>query len=198
MSVQMSPSFQRLSAGLLLLLVVIAISAMLTIPYLNTYKKYDHNLRNIQKRIDVYHNEVSIAEDQEQEYRLLVANNKRDTRYLRSNSDSLGGAELQGIIKRVAKATGGVVFSTQLLPSSQENGFAKVSIRVKMKVTIASLVDALHVLESKRPFLFVTEILINAKRAGSQRRNKNIGNSRSAYRDLNVDFVLSGYMRELK
>jgi general secretion pathway protein M len=194
----MSPSFQRLSAGLLLLLVVIAISAMLTIPYLNTYKKYDHNLRNIQKRIEVYHNEVNIAGDQEQEYRLLVANNKRDTRYLRSNSESLGGAELQGIIKRVAKATGGVVFSTQLLPSSQENGFAKVSIRVKMKVTITSLVDALHALETKRPFLFVTEIMINAKRAGSQRRNKNIGNSRSEYRDLNVDFVLSGYMRELK
>ena len=64
MSVQMSPSFQRLSAGLLLLLVVIAISAMLTIPYLNTYKKYDHNLRNIQKRIEVYHNEVNIAGDQ--------------------------------------------------------------------------------------------------------------------------------------
>ncbi len=195
MTDNLSTTSRKFLAATLLLLVVVALGSAIILPYLNLKHAYSEELASVEKRIEIYRRSVGVADKLRGQHRRLEGVNTKDKRYLKSQIESLAGAELQGILKRVVKSHGAEVFSTQVLPSEQQEQFSDVSIRVRMKGTMESVVGVIYALESRKPYLFVSALQIRGKR-GSHRRSRTFDRKQKIQkRQLDLDFVLSGYMR---
>ncbi|KRT55556.1 type II secretion system protein GspM [endosymbiont of Ridgeia piscesae] len=195
MKLGVSPSLRKLAAQLLLLLLVVGGTAALLIPYLTIKQSYDDEISSVRKRIEIYQRSVAVAEALQQQYQQLEMANRRDKRYLKAQSESLGGAELQGILTRVVRSSRGKLLSTRVLPIEQDGSFGRVSIRVSMKGAMESIFGVLYALESGEPYLLISDLQLQGKR--TSRRHGAAGRNQwaRAGTELACTFVLSGYIR---
>jgi general secretion pathway protein M len=108
--------------------------------------------------------------------------------YLTGNTDALAAAELQNRVKGIIEANDGKLRSIQTVAGKADGDFQRVTIRVQLVAQIASLHRTLYALESARPFLFLDNVDISARRG--RRRAKE---AEAADPDLTVRFDLYGY-----
>ncbi len=107
--------------------------------------------------------------------------------YLASNTGAVAGADLQGLINRIASANGADILSTQILPTGEEAGFPRVSLRVRMRATYPALIETFHAIEGSSTFLFMDNVAV---RTMSRRR----GNRQNSGAEFDADFELIAYM----
>jgi general secretion pathway protein M len=84
--------------------------------------------------------------------------------YLSGGTDALAAVALQDRLKDVV-GEGGGVRSVQPLPGADEHGFRRVTVRVQMTATTASLFRVLYALEAGRPIVFVDNIIVQNRAA---------------------------------
>jgi len=107
--------------------------------------------------------------------------------YLASNTGAVAAADLQGLINRIAGASGADILSTQILPTGEEAGFPRVSLRVRMRATYPALIETFHAIESNSTFLFMDNVAV---RTMSRRR----GSRQNDGAQFDTDFDLIAYM----
>jgi len=112
--------------------------------------------------------------------------------YLSGESEALVAANLQNRIKTVIEANGGCLASTQILQSSDEDGFRVVTIRGRMTADIDAASKSFYALEAGQPYLFIDSVDISSRQARRRRRDQKTA---PVNVDLNINFDVSGYMR---
>lgn len=186
--------WQSRSLALLILFLLLAgLVALVVIPAWSANSHYQERLVQMESRLELLKRSASIGASLKTEFTQLKRIMATDVHYLKSNSDALGAAELQRSVKRVAAPKGAEIISTQILPSKQEEGSTRVTLRVRMKGSLETLVSVFHELETGSPYLFLENVSIRG-RAISRRR---VARPTSGVKppDLDIDFELSGYMR---
>ena len=108
--------------------------------------------------------------------------------YLRGKTDAVAAANLQAVVKLTASSRGMEIISTQILPAKEEEGFTRVTLKVRMRGQLEDSVKVFHALETGQPYLFLDNVSL---RNFSRRQTKT---NVTAVNLLNVDFDLIGYM----
>lgn len=186
--------WQSRSLALLILFLLLAgLVALVVIPTWSANSHYQERLVQMESRLELLKRSASIGASLKTEFTQLKRIMATDVHYLKSNSDALGAAELQRSVKRVAAPKGAAIISTQILPSKQEQGATRVTLRVRMKGSLETLVSVFHELETGSPYLFLENISIRGRAISRRRVAKPTSGVRPP--DLDIDFELSGYMR---
>jgi general secretion pathway protein M len=107
------------------------------------------------------------------------------------NTVALASADLQKFIKSTISSEGGELTSTQVLPSTSENGFKRISVKVRMAGDAEILRSVLYEIESSVPVMIVDQIDIRPVRGKRNRKTRKIEPSSK----LNINFQATGFMR---
>jgi general secretion pathway protein M len=110
------------------------------------------------------------------------------------DTESLATADLQNVAKTAITDAGGQLTSTQAMPGKIENGFNRITVRVRMTGTIESLRSILHTVATSVPIMIVDQLDISPVRAVKTRTN----NKADSSSQLNVSFQLVSFMRMAK
>ncbi|NOR71185.1 MAG: general secretion pathway protein GspM [Methylomarinum sp.] len=105
---------------------------------------------------------------------------------------ALASADLQQFIKSAISQAGGQLTSTQVLPSKNEDGFNRVTVKVRMSGDIEVLRNVLHEIESSVPVMIIDQIDIRPVRGKRNRKTRKIQPSNK----LNVNFQVAGFLRQ--
>ena len=187
---------QRQSLALAILALAVVMIITLTVAplwavnqhYLDTIDSLDNRLQILQRAASAG---SSLRTQHDQLKRSLTSNRH----YLKSTSEALAAANLQGIVKRITGSTGMEVLSTQILPAGEEAGFTRVALKVRMRGGLDNTVKVFHALETGQPYLFLDNVSILGRAQRNYGKLKIKGKASYGYL-LNVDFDLIGYMQK--
>lgn len=82
--------------------------------------------------------------------------------HIRAGTTSLGAAEMQRLLSEAAPGHGVQVQSTQALPSAEEAGFQRITLRADVTGEFPGIVQLLQELESGRPYIFLEAVDMRA------------------------------------
>ena len=122
-------------------------------------------------------------------YEALLQRQKASGKHLRSDTIALAGAELQRRVTSIGSGNGARVMSSQILPTSNEQGFIRVAIKVRMTGTLPAILESLHDIETDDIYMFLDNVALNDPRAGRSQFKVEI-------RPIGADFELIAYMPE--
>lgn len=184
-------SYQRwLALGLLALVLLIVIFVAI-VPLVSTGLGYHEQKQELAFRLQRSKQIVARKDDVvenidriKQQYQSLNYFSTRDT-------VALASADLQKFIKSTISQAGGQLTSTQVLPSSSESGFNRVTVKVRMSGDIEDLRSVLYEIETSVPVMIVDQIDIRPVRGKRNRKTRKIEPSNK----LNVNFQVTGFMR---
>jgi len=183
--------FQRwLALGLvLLILLIIVIVAIVPLASngLGYYEQRQELLFRLEKSKRIVARKESVMENIESIKQQYTDQNYFSTQ----NTVALASADLQKFIKSTISAAGGQLTSTQVLPSKQEEGFNKITLKVRMSGDVEILRSVLHEIESSSPIMIVTQLDIRPVRGKRNRKTRKIEPSNK----LNINFQAIGFMR---
>ena len=179
---------RQLLALAILALVAVLVFTLLVAPLWAVNRHYLDTVDGLTRRLQILERTASEGDDLRSQHKQLKSSLARNRHYLKSSSEALAAANLQGIVERVAGSENMEVLSTQILTSSTEAGFTRVALKVRMRGSMDNTVKVFHALETGQPYLFLDNVSI---RSHAQRR---IGKFRVSQDQLNVDFDLTGYM----
>ena len=178
---------QRRLLALAILTALITLIFMLTVaPLWAVNRHYQDTIEQLDRRLQILQRSAASGGELRSQHEQLKRSLVNNRQYLKSTSEAVAAANLQGIVTRIAQSKSMEVLSTQILPSTEEAGFTRVTLNVRMRGELADMVGLFHALESGQPYLFIDNLSI---RSFSQlRRGNQVG------QQLNVDFDLSAYM----
>lgn len=133
------------------------------------------------------------ARDQKAAYEARIAE-LRDRQaqsgtFIAGETDAMAAADLQQRIKAAVDNSGGQLKSTQILALKDDEAFERVAVRIAMVGTIESFFQLLHDLEGGRPYTFIDNLDVKARRA---RRRK--ADQEDVATQLTIRFDLYGYL----
>lgn len=178
---------RQLLALAILALVAVMIFTLLVAPLWAVNRHYLDTIDGLDKRLQILQRTASEGSGLRSQHEQLKRSLASNRHYLKSASEALAAANLQGIIKRIAGSKKMEVLSTQILPASEEAGFTRVALKVRMRGNMDSMVKVFHALETGQPYLFLDNVSISS-------HGRRIGKINVGHNLLNVDFELIGYM----
>lgn len=184
----------RLLALLLFTITLVLVAAAIVLPVMAMNSHYDELITSMNDQLEVYQRVARHSDQYQAKYQQLQRLQQQDRRYLQSESESLATAELQRVAKQVIAGNQGEILSTQVMQTGEEEGFNRVTIRIRMKSTLEDMVQIFHGLESRKPYLFVKNITVRSRQVARRRLPSNQAID-EAMSQLDIDFQLSGYMR---
>jgi general secretion pathway protein M len=129
------------------------------------------------------------ARDQEllPQYQALLQKQRSAGIHLRSETSAVAGAELQRLVKAITGRNQAQILSTQLLPVSEEQGFLRVAIKVRLRGQLPAILQSLYDIETDDVYMFVDGLAL---------RDNMVGRTNSQYRPMDAEFELVAYMPE--
>jgi general secretion pathway protein M len=179
---------RRILALAILVLVLVVLFSVTTLPVLLANQHYRDTIASMENRLQQLQRSAAIGDALKPQYAQLKRWQKTDAQYLKSSSAALAAAELQRMVKTVVQAKNAQILSTQILATRQEEGFDRVSLKVRIRGALENITQAFYVLETGEPFIFLDNVSI---RASSGRR---IRGQIAPVQTLDLDFELIGYM----
>lgn len=191
---------QRQSLALAILaLVAVMIFTLTVAPLWAVNQHYLDTIDDLENRLQILQRAASAGSSLRSEHEQLKRSLASNRHYLKSTSEALAAANLQGIIKRITASKDMEVLSTQILPASEEAGFIRVALKVRMRGGLDNTVKVFHALETGQPYLFLDNVSILSHTRRSAKINYSntrlTGQAQYGYL-LNVDFDLIGYMQK--
>lgn len=178
---------QRRLLALAILAALITLIFMLTVaPLWAVNRHYQDTIERLDRRMQILQRSAASGSELRTQHEQLKRSLVNNRQYLKSSSEAVAAASLQGIVTRIAQSNRMEVLSTQILPSTGEAGFTRVTLNVRMRGELDNTVRLFHALETGQPYLFLDNLSI---RSFSQLRRGN-----QPGQQLNVDFDLSAYM----
>ncbi len=136
---------------------------LVILPWWNSRSEEAEKTRIQEKRLVNYQRilkDNGAFEDEFPRIRQQVADLEKEL--LDSDSNSLAGAEIQGLVRNMAIATGLVVHSTDLLAGQKvSDHYTKISTRILLRGSIDHLVSFLVALETGPKLLFLEDVQID-------------------------------------
>ncbi len=183
-------SLHRIAAIALLLASIGAVGAAVAIPVAAINRTYDDSIESLRFQYEKLQRLAAIKAPLQIQLARLRSQAPRASDLLEGKSEALAGAQLQEIVKRYIRRAGGTLESTQMLPTSKNQFFERITVRVQLTASISALLRTLHAIESNRPLLMVDYFEIKNRQA---RQRVNRDPSRPVL--LTVNFNMSGYRR---
>lgn len=188
-----TPWVSRLVALLLLVLVMTAGYVFLVEPIVAAYADIDQAIADTRERAEHFER---LGETRPALAAQMAELDRRQTSqgyYLSGGTDALTAAALQDRLKQVVEANGATIRSIQPLLGADEQGFRRVTVRVRMTATTASLFRSIYALEAGAPLVFIENIDIQSRLA---RRTKDVAGDGQLLQEpaLTVGFDVYGYL----
>ncbi len=182
---------QRWLALGLLSLVLFSIVFLAVVPLVSTgidyHEREQELLFRLQRARKIISGKEAVADNIQQIKQQYSKQNYFSTR----DTVALASADLQKIIKSAIVAAGGQLTSTQVLPANSEDGFNRVTVKVRMSGDIEALRTVLYEIESSVPVMIIDQIDIRPVRGRRNRKTRKIEPSNK----LNINFQVVGFMR---
>ena len=121
------------------------------------------------------------------QYQALLQKQRAAGNHLRSETSAVAGAELQRLVKAITGRNQAQILSTQLLPVSEEQGFLRVALKVRLRGDLPAILQSLYDIETDDVYMFVDQVAL---------RDNMIGRSRAQIRAMDAEFELVAYMPE--
>lgn len=190
MSRPLPRTLHRITAAALLLAAIGAVVGAVAVPVATANRAYDESIESLRFQHEKLQRLAAIKSPLQAQLARLQAQGPRAGDLLDGGSEALAGAQLQEIAKRNIRQAGGTLASTQMLPTSKNQFFERVTVRVQLTASVTALQRVLHAIESNRPLLFVDYFEIKTRQAS---RGANVNSSLPV--PLAVNFNVSGYRR---
>jgi len=184
---QLSKKNQRHLAAALLSVFLGAVLAVTVLPVWSANARYQTRIDRIQQQLQELRADAAADESLRPRFEQLRQLQLSDGHYLKSGTEAVAAAELQRIVKRITGNNGTQILSTQILPSSQEEDFVRVALKVRMRGTLTGIVESIYDMESSVTFLFMDNVSI---RDSARRRSLR----QSVSNQFDTDFELIAYM----
>jgi general secretion pathway protein M len=105
----------------------------------------------------------------------------------------LAAAEIQQLIKGIIVPTDGEILSTQIINKKSDEPIQQITLKVRLRGNLSSLVTILYKIETGNPYLFIENLNIRSRIISRRRvRNREIEKTPTV---LDVQFDVSGYIR---
>lgn len=124
------------------------------------------------------------------QYEAQLQKQRQAGNHLRSETSAVAGAELQGIVKAISTANQAQIMSTQVLPVSEQNGFLRVALKVRLRGDLPAILRSLYDMETNDVYMFVDDLMLRDNMAGSRPINGQV-------RPMDAEFELIAYMPEV-
>jgi hypothetical protein len=181
---------QAVAVGILMVFIVVVLSITL-LPIWTVNSSYRTTIGQMQDRLQQLRENVESGARLQPRYAQLKRIQMSNKRHLNSDTEAVAAAELQRIIKDIVVENGAQIVSTQILPTSQKQAqqevFLPVSLKVRLRGTLADVVDTLYDIETGETFLFLDNVIMRDSTGGRSTRAKS--NTK-----LDVNFDLTAYM----
>jgi general secretion pathway protein M len=179
---------RRLLALAILVLALGGVFGVTALPVLLANQHYRDTIAGLESRLQQLQRAAAIGDTLQPQYEQLKRWQTSGAQYLKSNSAALAAAELQRLVKRIVVAKNAEVVSTQILTTRQEEGFDRVSLKVRIRGELENVVQAFYVLETGDPFVFLDNVSVRAS------RGRRVRGQVATLQTLDIDMELIGYM----
>jgi type II secretory pathway component PulM len=147
--------------GVLLLLFYLAVVN----PLLNLMDSWNQELVNRNRILSRYQNLLkSKSRVIEGNKAMKAALTRTESQFLSGSTPAVASADLQEILKNLAKEQGVQMTSTKVLSPREAGTYLEVPVQVELTATINQLVTLLYHLEHHKKLLFIPDLDINAPR----------------------------------
>ena len=185
---RLSPPHRRLvwlvGGGLLLLLFYLAVVN----PLLSLEDSWNQDLVNQNKVLSKYQSLLKSKNQVIQANKAMKAALARtEGQFLSGSNPAVASADLQEILKNLAKEQGVQMTSAKVLPPREAGLYLEVPVQVELTATINQLVTLLYHLEHHKKLLFIPDLDINAPRM-IKGENKDV--------PLQISMVISGVIKK--
>lgn len=177
---------QLLALGILALVIAILLT-ITAVPLWIINRHYLNTISELKSHLVILQKAEALDSRLQSHHEQLKQSLARSRHYLKSGSEALASASLQGVINRVAGSKGMEVLSTQILPARQESDFIRIALKVRMRGKLDNLLKVFYALETDQPYLFLDNVSVR-----SNRQRRYMVNAEPL---LDVDFDLIGYMQ---
>lgn len=123
------------------------------------------------------------------QYEAMIRNQKSAGNHLRSDTPAVAGAELQRLVKSIASRNKAQIVSTQILPASEEQGFVRVALTVRLRGTLPAVLQSFHDIESNDVYMFLDNVSLRDNVVGRSQFKVQV-------RPIDAEFDLIAYMPE--
>ena len=183
---------QRWLALGLLFGIIISISMLIIMPWLNNRSEINEEIDEQVFRITRYQRVIASRE----EVLIDIEQGRKEINSLgyfnTQVSTSLATAELQNSIKSMAVHAGGELSSSQVLPNKEQDGLVRIAVKVKLTGDMEMLRSLLYEIEGEKPFMIIENLTVvpaPKKRNRKTRKTEQTGN-------VVVTLEVSSYMRK--
>ena len=185
---RLSPPHRRLvwllGGGLLLILFYLAVVN----PLLSLEDSWNQELVNQGKVLSKYQSLLNSKNKVIQANKAMKAALARtEGQFLTGANPAVASADLQEILKNLAKEQGVQMTSTKVLPPREAGLYLEVPVQVELTATLNQLVTLLYHLEHHKKLLFIPDLDINAPRM-VKGDNKDV--------PLQISMVISGVIKK--
>jgi hypothetical protein len=181
----------RLLALLILFGVVAVAGAFTLVPLWQLNQRLDARMAETQQNLAIQRRIARASAGLQPIMEQLERADVADTRYLKSSSEALAGAQLQDMVKKAIVSKGGSILSTQIVSAEQDGRFRRVVLRVKMRAALEQTVEIFFALETSATYLFLDNVSLTSR---SNLRRSPTPEAVTPV-PLEVEFDLSGYLR---
>jgi type II secretory pathway component PulM len=173
-----------LGGGFLLLLLYLAVVS----PLLSLEESWSQELRHRTLILTKYQNLLGSKNRVIKANKTLKAALVRvEAQFLSGSSPAVASADLQEILKNLAKDHGVQMTSAKVLQPREAGPYLEVPVQVQMTASISQLVTLLYHLEHEKKLLFIPELNINAPRWVKEKKDEV---------PLRINLVVSGVIRK--
>ena len=152
---------RRLAIGILFVVVALLLSAT-ALPLWIANASRQSTLNELSERLTRYQ-EISARDgDLMPQYEELRRQQMASGIHLKSDTVAVAGAELQRIVKDIANANSAQVISTQILPAGNEQGFIRITLKVRLRAPLPAVLQSFYDLETSEVFMFLDGVSVRA------------------------------------
>jgi general secretion pathway protein M len=124
------------------------------------------------------------------QYEAQLRRQRESGNHLRSETSALAGAELQRLVKNITTANQAQIMSTQLLPASEQSGFLRVALKVRLRGEYPAILHSLYDLETNEVYMFIEQVMLRDDTGGR-------APIKALARPMDAEFELVAYMPEI-
>ena len=177
---------RQLAIGILAGL-VIAVLAITAGPVWMANASRQAALDDAQERLQRYQQIAARDKELLPQYEALLQKQRAAGNHLRSETSAVAGAELQRLAKAITERNQAQILSTQLLPVSEEQGFLRVALKIRLRGQLPAILQSLYDIETDDIYMFVDGLAL---------RDNMVGRTNAQFRPMDAEFELVAYMPE--
>jgi general secretion pathway protein M len=180
---------QRQSAIAILVLAVVVVLSLTAGPVWYANASRQAALDDGQERLHRYRQIAARDQELLPQYEALRQTQKSAGNQLRSDTAAVAGAELQRRVKDITGRHSTQIISTQILPASEEEGFVRIALRVRLRGVLPDVLRSIYDIETNEVHMFLDNLSLRNNAA-------NLRQQLLVMRPMEAEFDLIAYMPE--